>query len=128
MQHRTGASEAGPPRSPASRTAMHPSATTRRPGQSRLTRHQQHRGDGQQDRVHDRDTPEEIASAPKVLEIVPAVFPESHHDQIEITTAEAQGDRQQDRGRRVERDSARRRRPSVRGGVASIDSFPLRRP
>ena len=53
----------------------------------------------QQDRVYDRDTPRKIASAPKVPEIIPTVFPKDHHEQIEITTAEAQRNGQQDRAR-----------------------------
>ena len=67
-----------------------------------------HPGDQQQNRVGDRDGPGEIPPASKEPLIVPIEFLEEHEKQIEIAPAEAERDRQQNRGGRGEGDPARR--------------------
>jgi hypothetical protein len=54
--------------------------------------------------VRDRDAPGEVPGSFKVTEIAPTVFLDYYQQQIEIAAGETNGDCENDRGRRKERD------------------------
>ena len=108
LHHRRAASSAGPTRSRASRTATTARATRCGSGRSRFTATTISAGNHHQDGVAHRHGPGKIPRVSKVPLAVPAVFLDDHDPQVEIARPQAERDREQNRGRRRDRNPVRR--------------------